>query len=120
MLTTRFTGNEFCGDVPRALEGVVRSIVGVQNGQQLQVKVTQFLKPCPGYLLGSTGIIVVTGNFAHSMLMSVTTTCKQRSGKAYVSIEALRSLQDCCIVSLEQVIDMTRRHPCSAGYSARL
>ncbi|KAL0050250.1 hypothetical protein WJX82_007222 [Trebouxia sp. C0006] len=54
-------GNEFCGSVPRALEGVVRSIVGSQDGQQLQVEVSQFLKPCPRYLLGITGIIVVTG-----------------------------------------------------------
>ena len=77
MLNTGFAGNEFCGNVPRALEGVVRSIVGVRDGQQLQVKVTQFFKPCPRYLLGSTGIIGVTGKFAHSMRMPVITTCMQ-------------------------------------------
>ena len=100
MLNTGFAGNEFCGNVPRALEGVVRSIVGSQDGQQLQVEVLQFLKPCPRYLLGSTGIIVVTGNIVHSMLTSVITTCIQRSGEAYVAIETSRSLQDHCIVCL--------------------
>lgn len=74
-----FAGNEFCGNVPRSLEGVAWSIVGSQDGQQLQMKVTQFLKPCPRYFLGNTGITVVTGNFAHPMLMSLITTCMQCS-----------------------------------------
>ncbi|DBA85249.1 TPA: hypothetical protein ACH3X2_005949 [Trebouxia sp. C0005] len=54
-------GNEFCGNVPRPLEGVVRRIVGVQDGQQLQLKVTHFLKPCSRYMLSSTGQSVTTG-----------------------------------------------------------
>ncbi len=81
MLDSGFAGNEFCGSVPRALEGVVRSIVGSQDGQQLQVEVSQFLKPCPRYLLGITGIIVVTGNIAHSMLTSVITTLFSVQGR---------------------------------------
>ncbi len=72
MLNTGFAGNGFCGNVPRPLDGVVRSVVGVHDGQQLQLKVTHFLKPCPRHMLGSTGMsvhAVVTGNFAHSMLV---------------------------------------------------
>lgn len=69
MLNTGFPGNEFCGNVPRPLEGVVRRLVGVQDGQQLQLKVTHFLKPCSRYMLSSTGQSVTTGRFTHSMLM---------------------------------------------------
>ncbi len=98
MLNTSFAGNDFCGNVPRALEGVVRRIVRVQDGQQLQLKVTHFLKPCPGYMLGSTAMSVVTGKFAHSMFMSLTTTCVQRSGEAHVSIESFRKFQVWCTV----------------------
>jgi len=59
-----FAGTAFCGNVPRTLEGVVRSVVGVQDGQQLQLNVTHFLKPCPNHMMSSTGIseyAVVTG-----------------------------------------------------------
>lgn len=49
-------GNAFCGNVPRTLEGVVRSVVGVQDGQEPQLKVTHFLKPCPNHMMGSTGV----------------------------------------------------------------
>jgi len=59
-----FAGNAFCGNVPRTLVGVVRSVVGVRDGQQLQLNVTHFLKPCPNNMMGSNGIseyAVVTG-----------------------------------------------------------
>lgn len=51
-----FAGNAFCGNVPNTLEGVVRSVVEVQDGEQLQLKVTHFSKPCPNHMMGSTGI----------------------------------------------------------------
>ena len=93
MLNTDIAGNEFCGNVPHTLEGVVRRIVGVQDGQQLHLKVTHFLKPCPGYMLGSTGISVVTGNFTHAVLMSPITTCVQCSGRHMSQLRASESFK---------------------------
>ena len=103
-LNIGFAGNEFCGNVPRTLDGVVRSIAGVQDGQQLQLKVMHFSKHCPRYMLSSTGMsvhAVVTGNLAHFVLV-LPTTSVPHSQEAHVTNESFKMCENGALFAFQQ------------------